>query len=106
MIKVKKIEFKFDEEVARALSTITFEITELTKIDKEILKWQLLKEAEISFEERGRLLIKWEKIIKSKEINELIKEIEIYVKETKEKIKKVLKETNELKKFLKIIEEA
>lgn len=104
MIKVKKVEFDFDEELEKGVIEATFEVTELTKIEKEVLKWQL-KEFTVRFEEQNRLEIECTKFIKTETILELIDEIKEYIREKKEKIEKTLTDAFVLKKFLNNISE-
>lgn len=102
MVNIKKAGFKFEKKLGKGLVNAIFEITGLTKLDKEVLKWQL-KEFEIIFEEQGRIVIKCCKSTNSETVSELIIEIEKYIYEKKEKIKKALEDAFELRRFLNVI---
>ena len=102
MVKLKKIDFSFDEELGRPEVVLTFEISELKRIDKMVLKWRL-QEYDVIFEEEKRMELETRRFAKSKNILELIEEIREYIKEKKERIEKTLKEGEELKNFLNII---
>jgi hypothetical protein len=105
MINVKKTSFEFDEAVEKGLISVTFEITGIERSGKEVLKWQL-KEFSPVFEEQERLVIECSKFVKSDTIPDLIKEIEEYIKEKKQKIEKTLEDAFELRRFLNIISDA
>ena len=110
MIRVVKVNFKFDEEIGRGTIFANFEITGIeTKLEKEILKWKL-SEFDIFFEEQNRLILESSWFVKSSEtteVEDLKKEIEEHLDEKKKKIKKTLKEAFELRRFFNnIIEEA
>lgn len=99
MVNVKKVNFEFDEELEKGIVGITFEITGIERLEKEVLKWQL-REFDAIFEGQHYFEIECSKFVKSENISDLIMEIEEYVTEKKKKIEEVLKSALELKRFL------